>query len=111
MNDAGIKQILLMKLQYRSQERLCKASLPLPATEHSVNIGVVNLRVTLGSFLNRKGFPLTAHVEQFQNVVEVLESQQFWSCSSASIAQMGKDKFLELLLGQMSRNLLKVRGL
>ena len=96
VNHADIKQLLLVKLQNRTRENGIKAALSLIAPKSGIDTSVVDFRLPRFVLLDRQFFPLTAEVQEFQDVVEDRVQRELWLWSATAEVQVGQDKFFKL---------------
>src|ERR1700757_3069437 len=106
MDDRGVEELGLMKLQYRSREDRFETAIRLPPAKRAIDPRVVNLRASIAILRNRQFLPLTPHVQQLQNVTKQRMQGQLRRWAPASNAQGGQDKLAELLEAQFRRNAL-----
>src|SRR5271165_792803 len=59
-----------MKLQYRPREDRIETAIRLPPSKRAIDTSVVNLRASVLILFNRQFLPLTAGVQQLQNVTK-----------------------------------------
>src|SRR5208282_1246244 len=95
-----------MKLQYRPREDRIETATRLPPSKRTIDASVVNLGASVLILFNRQFLPLTADVQQLQNVTKEGVQGELRRRASASNAQVGQDKLLELLEAQFRRNAL-----
>jgi hypothetical protein len=66
------------------------------APKGRINPGVVNFRLPIFVIFDGQFFPLTAEVQQLQNVVEDRVQRELRLRAATPDVQMGQDKFLKL---------------
>ena len=111
MDDVGIEQMRCMQCRDRTAENQIKAAMRMPVPEHPVNARVMNFWETVLSFFDRQFFPLAAHVQQPQDIVENGMQTQIWGRATSANDQMRQDKLRELREIQIRRNPLPVLAL
>ena len=85
-----------------------KTALRLPVLEHPANARAMNFRTAVRTCCDRQFFPLAAHAQQSQEVVENPMQAQFGCRAAAPRHQTGQDKLRQLREAQMRRNPLPV---
>src|SRR5271157_2605085 len=95
-----------MELQYRPREDRIETAIRLPPSKRAIDASVVNLRTSVRIPFNRQFLPLTADVQQLQNVTKEGVQGELRRRAPASNAQVGQDKLPELLEAQFRRNAL-----
>jgi hypothetical protein len=73
VNDRDIKKLILLKLHHGAGRDGVYAAIGPPLSPRAIDAGVVNFRTTFAILVDRQLLPLTAQIEQLQNVVEDLE--------------------------------------
>jgi hypothetical protein len=111
VDDADVEQVLLVKLQDRTRENGIEASMNFKTSKGSIDPGIVDLRLPLFVLFDGQFFPLTAQVQQFQNIVEDRVQREFRLRSTTAKVSVGQDKFFKLFQGQMRGNCLPLLGL
>ena len=104
VDDGEIKKIVLVKLQDGSCKDGINAAVGLPPPEGTINACVVDFRTALVISFDRQFLPLTADIEQPQNVVEDLEQTQLWCRTAAAAGKMRQDKLLKRSETQLRGN-------
>src|SRR5579883_2550673 len=90
MNDSGVEKIGLVKHCHRSFKNGVKTAVRLPPSKRAVDPRVMNFWTAFVILFNRHFFPLAAHVEYLEDVVEELMQGQFRRRAAAAGAQMRK---------------------
>src|SRR4051794_10162666 len=106
MDDADIKQRVLVKLQHRALKDGVDAASGRPSPPSAIDAGVMDLRTTCIILIDWQLLPLTAQIELLQNVVEDLEQTQFWRRTSAVKGKVRQDKLFKLANPQLRGNCL-----
>ena len=96
MNDRRIETAVLMKPRHRPSENSVHAAVVHPAPPDAVNARVVCFWVAFAILADRQLFPLTAQIQDLQNVVEDLVEAQLRCRTAATDGEMRQDKLLEL---------------
>ena len=76
VNDREVEQRVLMKLAHRAGKDLVDTAVGMPAPHSPVDTRVVVFWETFGTPFDRQHLPLTAHVQQLQDVVEDFVQRQ-----------------------------------
>src|SRR5271166_2998868 len=95
-----------MKLQYRPREDRIETAIRLPSSKRAIDASVVDLRAPILVLFNRQFLPLTADVQQLQDVTKEAVQGELRRRSPGSNAQVRQDKLPELLEAQFRRNAL-----
>jgi len=74
-----------------------EAALSFKAPKGAIDAGVVDFWQPILAILDREIFPLTADVQQFQNIVENCVQRELRFGTATPLGQVGQDKFLKLL--------------
>ena len=70
VDDADIEAIVLVKMQHRARENNIKATAIFEAPEGPIDPGVVDLRSSIFVLFNGQLLPLTAEVQQLEDVIK-----------------------------------------
>jgi len=104
MHYTGVQQAGLMKNTDRVGENGINATVPLPMPERPVDPAVVDFGMPILACPDRQLLPLTAKIQQLQDVIKDGMQRQLRGRSSASLHKMQQDKLLKLCKVQIRRN-------
>src|SRR3954454_13139182 len=95
VDDGDIKKLVLVKFQYGALKNGVDAAIGFPSSPSTIDARVVDLGTTFAILVDRQLLPLTAQIEQVQNVVEDLEQTQLRCRPTAADGKVWQDKLLE----------------
>jgi len=93
-----------VKLRHRPGKNRIKTSLGFKPPKGALDSAVVDLWSTRFIFFDGQFFPLTSEVQQFQNIVKERVQRELRLRTTTAKVEVGQDKFLELLQGQIRGN-------
>jgi hypothetical protein len=70
VDDGHVEKAALVEPQYHDRENDIETAAGLPPPKGAINTGVVDLGGPFGILCNRQFLPLTAQVQQFQDIIE-----------------------------------------
>src|SRR4051795_11431532 len=104
VDDGDIKKLVLVKFQYGALKNGVDAAIGFPSSPSTIDARVVDLGTTFAILVDRQLLPLTAQIEQVQNVVEDLEQTQLRCRPTAADGKVWQDKLLEQCETQLRGN-------
>src|SRR3954464_11547260 len=104
VDDGDIKKLVLVKFQYGALKNGVDAAIGFPSSPSTIDARVVDHGTTFAILVDRQLLPLTAQIEQVQNVVEDLEQTQLRCRPTAADGKVWQDKLLEKCETQLRGN-------